>query len=58
MENCDQRSLVTAIFRHCATRRAWMTKILCGWIGGDLLMFAIAGAIIGVIYKPSTSSGV
>jgi len=35
-----------------------MTKILCGWIGGDLLMFAIAGAIIGVIYKPSTSSGV
>src|SRR5437667_8971158 len=23
-ENCDQRSLVTAIFRHCATRRTWM----------------------------------
>ena len=31
------------------------TKILCGWIVGDLLMFAIAGAIIGTIYKPSTS---
>ncbi len=31
------------------------TKILCGWIVGDLLMFAIAGAIIGAIYKPSTS---
>jgi len=30
-------------------------KILCGWIVGDLLMFAIAGAIIGAIYKPSTS---
>jgi len=32
------------------------TKMLCGWIGGDLLMFAIAGAIIGAIYKPSTAS--
>ena len=31
------------------------TKILCGWIVGDLLMFAISGAIIGAIYKPSTS---
>ncbi len=31
------------------------TKILCGWIVGDLLMFAIAGAIIGAIYKPSAS---
>ena len=31
------------------------TKILCGWIVGDLFMFAIAGAIIGAIYKPSTS---
>ncbi len=31
------------------------TKILCGWIVGDLLMFAVAGAIIGAIYKPSTS---
>ena len=33
------------------------TKILCGWIAGDLLMFAIAGALIGAIYKPSVSSG-
>ena len=28
------------------------TKMLAGWIAGDLLMFAIAGAIIGAIYKP------
>jgi hypothetical protein len=28
------------------------TKILCGWIAGDLIMFAIAGAIVGAIYKP------
>jgi hypothetical protein len=33
------------------------TKILCGWIAGDILMFAIAGALIGAIYKPSASSG-
>jgi hypothetical protein len=33
------------------------TKILCGWIAGDILMFAIAGALIGVIYRPSVSSG-
>jgi hypothetical protein len=32
------------------------TKILCGWIAGDLLMFAIAGAIIGAIYKPNPST--
>ena len=32
------------------------TKILCGWIVGDLIMFAIAGAIIGAIYKPSAPS--
>src|SRR5712691_6795230 len=32
------------------------TKILCGWIVGDLLMFAIAGAIIGAIYKPSMTT--
>lgn len=32
-------------------------KILGGWIAGDLLMFAIAGAIIGAIYKPSAASG-
>jgi len=30
------------------------TKILCGWIVGDLVQFTIAGAIIGAIYK-STS---
>jgi hypothetical protein len=28
-------------------------KILCGWIIGELVQFGIAGAIIGVIYKPS-----
>jgi len=32
------------------------TKILCFWMVGDLLMFALAGAIIGAIYKPSTTS--
>lgn len=26
-------------------------KILCGWILGDLIMFGVAGAIIGAIYK-------
>jgi hypothetical protein len=30
------------------------TKILFGWIVGDLIMFGIAGAIIGAIYKPSS----
>ena len=30
------------------------TKILCGWIVGDLIQFAIAGAIIGAMYKPSS----
>jgi hypothetical protein len=29
------------------------TKILCGWVVGDLLEFGIAGAIIGAIYKPA-----
>jgi hypothetical protein len=29
------------------------TKILGGWIVGDLIQFIIAGAIIGAIYKPS-----
>src|SRR6266545_6398868 len=29
------------------------TKILGGWIVGGLLEFAIAGAIIGAIYKPA-----
>src|SRR6266581_1982110 len=33
------------------------TKILGGWIVGDILMFTIAGAIIGGIYKPSASAG-
>ena len=28
------------------------TKILGGWIVGDLIQFGIAGAIIGAIYKP------
>jgi hypothetical protein len=31
------------------------TKILGGWIVGDLIQFAIAGAIIGVIYKPGAT---
>jgi hypothetical protein len=30
------------------------TKMLSGWIVGDLIEFAIAGAIIGAIYKPSS----
>ncbi len=30
------------------------TKILGGWIVGGLLEFAIAGAIIGAIYKPAS----
>jgi len=30
------------------------TKILSGWIAGDLIQFAIAGAIIGAIYKSSS----
>ena len=31
------------------------TKILCGWIAGGVIQFAIAGAIIGAIYKPAPS---
>jgi hypothetical protein len=31
------------------------TKILWGWFVGNLLEFGIAGAIIGAIYKPSTT---
>jgi hypothetical protein len=31
------------------------TKILGGWIVGGLIMFAIAGAIIGAIYKPGAT---
>lgn len=34
------------------------TKILGFWIVGDLIDFAIAGAIVGAIYKPSSSTGV
>jgi hypothetical protein len=30
------------------------TKILWGWIVGDLIMFGVAGAIIGAIYKSSS----
>jgi hypothetical protein len=29
------------------------TKILAGWMVGGLLEFAIAGAIVGAIYKPA-----
>ena len=29
------------------------TKMLWGWVLGDVLMLAIAGAIIGAIYKPT-----
>jgi hypothetical protein len=31
------------------------TKMLAGWIVGGLLEFAIAGAIIGAIYKPASA---
>ena len=31
------------------------TKILGGWIVGNLLEFGIAGAIVGALYKPSTA---
>ena len=34
------------------------TKILGGWILGDILMFTIAGALLGAIYKPSASAAV
>ncbi len=27
------------------------TKILCGWVAGDLIQFGIAGALIGAMYK-------
>jgi hypothetical protein len=29
-------------------------KILCGWIAGAVIQFAIAGAIVGAIYKPAS----
>jgi hypothetical protein len=28
------------------------TKILCGWVVGGVIQFAIAGGLIGAIYKP------
>jgi len=28
------------------------TKIVCGWIIGAVIQFTVAGAIIGLIYKP------
>lgn len=31
------------------------TKMLCGWIIGDLIQFAVAGAIIGAIYKAAAA---
>jgi hypothetical protein len=31
------------------------TKILGGWIVGDLIQFAIAGAIVGAIYKTDST---
>ena len=27
-------------------------KILCGWIAGAVIQFAIAGAVVGAIYRP------
>jgi hypothetical protein len=30
------------------------TKMLCGWFVGGLIMFGVAGAIIGAIYRPSS----
>ena len=32
------------------------TKILCGWLVGAVIQFAIAGAIIGAIYKPASQT--
>jgi hypothetical protein len=32
------------------------TKILWGWVVGSLIEFIIAGAIVGGIYKPASSS--
>jgi hypothetical protein len=31
-------------------------KMLWGWVAGDVLMLAIAGAIVGAIYKPQPSA--
>jgi len=32
------------------------SKMLWGWVAGDVVMLAIAGAIIGAIYKPSVTT--
>ena len=32
------------------------TKILCGWVVGDLIQFTIAGAIIGALYKAAPAN--
>lgn len=32
------------------------TKIVWGWIVGDLIQFGVAGAIIGAIYRPSSAA--
>jgi hypothetical protein len=32
------------------------TKILCGWVAGDLIQFGIAGALIGAMYKSTLPS--
>jgi Na+/H+ antiporter NhaC len=31
------------------------TQILCMWLVGDIISFAIMGAIVGAIYKPKTA---
>lgn len=31
------------------------SKIVCGWIVGSVIQFAVAGAIIGAIYKPAST---
>jgi hypothetical protein len=31
-------------------------KILSGWIAGAVIQFAIAGAIVGAIYKPAAAN--
>jgi hypothetical protein len=33
------------------------SKMLWGWVAGDVLMLLIAGAIVGALYKPSTPVG-
>jgi hypothetical protein len=31
-------------------------SILCGWVVGGLIQFGVAGAIIGAIYKSSSTA--